>query len=95
MNEAMWLGVAWITGVLLGGIFFGGLWLTVHKLVSSQWSGPWFLGSLILRMSIILAGFYFIGNGHWERLLVCLLGLMMARLVVMRITRGAKKPEWA
>ena len=35
----------------------------------------WFLGSLLLRMSIALAGFYFIAGGHWERLLVCASGI--------------------
>ena len=38
-------------------------------------------------MSIVLAGFYFVGRGHWERLLVCLLGFVIARFIVMRLTR--------
>ena len=42
----------------------------------------WFLGSLLLRMGIALAGFYFVAGGDWERLLPCLLGFVVARLVV-------------
>ena len=72
---------------MLGAIFFGGLWWTVRKGVSSERPALWFLGSLLLRMSIALTGFYFVSGGHWERLLVCLLGFVIARLVVTRLTR--------
>ncbi|MHC4507595.1 MAG: N-ATPase subunit AtpR [Planctomycetota bacterium] len=92
MNETLALVLAWVTGVLLGAIFFGGLWWTVRKGVSSKQPAFWFFGSLLLRTSIALAGFYFIARGHWERLLVCLLGFVIARLIVTRLTRPAEKP---
>lgn len=87
MNETLRLAPALVTGVLLGAMFFGGLWWTVRKDVASQQPALWFFGSLLLRMSIALAGFYFVSGGHWERLLVCLLGFVMARLIVTRLTR--------
>ena len=79
MNEFLSLALALAAGVLLGAIFFGGLWWTVRKGVSSKQPALWFFGSLLLRMSIALAGFYFVSGGHWERLLLCLLGFVMAR----------------
>jgi len=94
MNETLILVLALATGVLLGAIFFGGLWWTVQKGVSSKRPALWFFGSLLLRTSIALVGFYFIARGHWERLLVCLLGFAMARLIVMRLTRAAEKPTY-
>ncbi len=84
MNEALSLALAMVTGVLLGVMFFGGLWWTVRKGFSSKQPGLWFFGSLMLRMSIALAGFYFVSGGHWERLLVCLVGFFLARLIVTR-----------
>jgi F1F0 ATPase subunit 2 len=87
MNETLCLAPALVTGVLLGTIFFGGLWWTVRKGVSSQRPALWFFGSLLLRMTIALAGFYVVSGGHWERLLVCLLGFVTARLIVTRLTR--------
>ena len=48
-----------VAGVLLGAIFFGGLWWTVRKGVSSKRPALWFFGSLLLRTSIVLAGFLF------------------------------------
>ena len=87
MNETLSLAPALVTGLLLGVMFFGGLWWTVRKGLSSKHPALWFFGSLLLRMSIALAGFYFVSGGHWLRLLVCLLGFVMARLIVTRLTR--------
>ena len=42
MNESLTLALAWVAGVLLGAIFFGGLWWTVRKGVSSQQPALWF-----------------------------------------------------
>ncbi|MGA7949938.1 MAG: ATP synthase subunit I [Thiobacillaceae bacterium] len=87
MNETFGLMLALVTGVLLGAIFFGGLWWTVQKGLSSKRPALWFLGSLLLRTGIALAGFYLVAAGHWERLLVCLLGFVTARMFVVRLTR--------
>jgi F1F0 ATPase subunit 2 len=86
MNETLTLVLAWVAGGVLGAIFFGGLWWTVRKGVSSQQPALWFFGSLLLRMSIALAGFYFVSGGHWDRLLACLLGFVIARFIVTRLT---------
>ena len=87
MNETLKLVLAGGAGVMLGAVFFGGLWWTVRKGVASKQPALWFLGSLLLRTAIALAGFYFVSGGHWERLLSCLLGFIMARLVVMWLIR--------
>ena len=84
MAETLILTLAWVGGGALGTFFFGGLWWTVRKGLSSRHPAPWFLGSLLLRTGIILAGFYFISDGHWSRLLACLVGFVIARLVVTR-----------
>ena len=86
MNETLTPVLALVMGLLLGAVFFGGLWWTIQKGVLSKQPVLWFFGSLLLRTSIALAGFYFIGRGHWERLLVCLLGFVMARFIVIRLT---------
>jgi F1F0 ATPase subunit 2 len=46
----------------------------------------WFLGSLLLRTSIVMAGFFMVGDGHWDRMLACLLGFVSARYIVTRLT---------
>jgi len=94
MNETVTLVLALVTGVLFGAMFFGGLWWTVRKGVSSKQPALWFFGSLLLRTSMALVGFYVIAYGHWERLLLCLLGFVMARLVVTWFTRAVEKPTY-
>ena len=87
MNESMTLLLTAVAGLLLGAVFFGGLWWTVQKGVTSNHPALWFLSSFIARMSVVLAGFYFVGSGHWQRLLCCLVGFLLARLIVTRLTR--------
>jgi F1F0 ATPase subunit 2 len=93
-NETLPLVLAFVIGVLLGAMFFGGLWWTVRKGVSSEKPALWFFGSMVLRTGAALAVFYFIARGHWERLLVCLLGFVIARFIVARLTRAAEKPTY-
>ena len=92
MNEMLTLLPALMAGVLLGAMFFGGLWWTVRKGIASKRPAAWFLGSMLLRMGLTVAGFYFVADGHWQRLLLCLLGFAMARLIVTRFTRVDEKP---
>ena len=89
MNETLTLALAFAAGAGLGAIFFGGLWWTVRKGVSSSRPALWFLGSGLLRMSIVLAGFYFVSGGQWQRLVACLVGFVIARVVVTWLTRPA------
>lgn len=87
MNEVIRMGLVGMVGLLLGAVFFGGLWWTVRNGVSSRRSALWFLGSLILRTGIVLAGFYWVSDGRWERLIACLFGFIGARFVVTGLTR--------
>jgi len=43
---------------------------------------------------LVLAGFYFIALGHWQRLLAALFGFAMARLMVTRLTRALEAPAY-
>ena len=87
MNNFLMLTIALTAGLLLGAVFFGGLWWTIRKGLSSKHPAAWFLGSLLLRMSVTLAGFYWVGRGHWERLIMCLVGFILARLTVTWLSR--------
>ncbi len=89
MSDILALALALFTGGLLGVFFFGGLWWTVQKGVTSEMPATWFLGSLLLRTCLILGGFYIVSQGHWSRLMACLLGFLIARfIVVKRLTRA-------
>lgn len=87
MNEVIGLLPALFAGVILGIIFFGGLWLTIQKGLRSKRSGLVFMGSFIVRMAIIVLGFYYVGADNWQKMLVCLGGFLLARIVITRITQ--------
>jgi hypothetical protein len=44
-------------------------------------------------MSVTLTGFYFVSGGHWERLLLCLFGFVMARQVVQWLARLSEEKQ--
>lgn len=87
MNEVITMILVFLTGALLGIIFFGGLWFTVKKSVNAKLPALLIMSSLFLRMSITVIGFYLIGNNNWQRLLLCLLGFIAARFVVLYVTQ--------
>jgi len=87
MIEACVLLLSWLVGAILGTFFFGGLWWTVRKAVSSDKPALWILASLVLRMTVALGGFLLVANRSWQRMVFCMLGFVVARMVVMRITR--------
>jgi F1F0 ATPase subunit 2 len=85
MNDLLTLASAGVAGAALGAVFFGGLWWTVRKGVASRHAAAWFLGSLMVRSGIVLAGFYVAAGDDWERLMACLLGFTLARFLVTRL----------
>ena len=95
MNDFVFWILSLITGVALGFVFFGGLWWTVRKGARSKRPVFWFFGSLIVRTGITLSGFYLISSGHWERMLLCLAGFIIARFTVVWLTKGEKKAHYA
>jgi len=85
MREAPVLVLALLAGASLGAIFFGGLWWTVRRVLSSSRPAMLFAVSLLLRTLIALAGFYLVSRGDWRRLVVCLLGFFLSRILVTRM----------
>jgi F1F0 ATPase subunit 2 len=91
MNDFVALTVVLMAGILIGGFFFGGLWWTIQKGLTSRNPVLWFFGSTLLRLSAALAGFYFIAGKDWRKLLICMLGFLIARVVVTRLTRTPRQ----
>jgi F1F0 ATPase subunit 2 len=89
MNEMLILVFAFAAGFSLGVFFFGGLWWTVNSAVTSEQPAFLFLGSLLVRMTITLTGFFLVGREHWERWLLCLLGFVLARIVVKSLIHAS------
>ena len=91
MNDLALFSVVLLAGSLIGTVFFGGLWLTVQKGLNSDHPALWFFGSTLLRTGFALAGFYFISQGDWRKILLGLLGFFIARVVITRLTVTPEK----
>lgn len=88
-HNAMHLLLAWLAGGALGAFFFGGLWWTVRKSLVANNPALWVFSSMLLRTGVTLAGFYGVSGGYWQRLLACLVGFVLARQIVLYLTREA------
>ena len=90
MSEILYVVLSLGAGILLGVFFFSGLWWTVKKGVLFIHPAFLFIVSMIIRTAVVLVGFYFVSLGHWERFLGCLVGFIIARIIVMRFTKLPK-----
>lgn len=78
------LSGAFAAGLVLGAFYFIALWRTVKRLPDTP--RPWrlMLGSAFVRMAVLLPGFYFVMSGHWERLIMALIGFILMRKLLTR-----------
>jgi F1/F0 ATPase, Methanosarcina type, subunit 2 len=78
------LSGAFAAGLVLGAFYFIALWRTVRKLPDTPRPLRLMLGSVVVRMAVVLPGFYFVMSGHWERLVMALLGFILMRKLLTR-----------
>jgi F1F0 ATPase subunit 2 len=71
-------------GLVLGLLFYGGLWITVRRIQTSPHPGLLTFGGLWIRMGLVLAGLLLVLHGRWQNALVYLIGLIAARLLLSR-----------
>jgi F1F0 ATPase subunit 2 len=74
-------------GMVLGAVFFGGLWWTVCRALTAPVPAIWFAVSTLLRMAIVVSGLYCFARLGLPSLIACLCGLLAARSAVRHFTR--------
>lgn len=76
-------------GMLLGSLYFGGLWFTVRHAARCRNPGLVVAASLFLRLGLVAFGLYWLADGHWQRYIAAVPGLLAARWVwIRRIEAG-------
>lgn len=75
--------VAFIVGILVGSLFFGGLYLTVKKLTSLKYPALFMMLSLIVRLVILAGGIYLIMDGGIKNVLSAMAGIILVRFVMI------------
>jgi F1F0 ATPase subunit 2 len=80
-------------GVVLGALYLAALWFTVQRVAMVRQPALWLSFSAALRVLLLLAGFYWVGDGQWQRLIACLAGFVVARVLATnwpRLRRTAR-----
>ena len=80
-----------VTGVALGTLYFGGLWLTVQKVSSTAYPGLLMIGSFFMRIGILLITFYWLIMSSWTFLAVGLVGFLLARTALIHRLKPQKE----
>jgi F1F0 ATPase subunit 2 len=91
LNEALSLILAFSVGMALGAFFSLNLWASVRRMTDEH--SHWYImyGNFMLRMGVVVIGFYLVMAGHWERMLAALLGFVLIREILVR--RLGRKPR--
>ncbi len=79
--------LALLAGIGVGTVFYGGLWWTVRKGITSRQPAVLFLGSFLARMAAVVPVLFLISQGRLERLALGLLGFFAARTAIVRHLR--------
>ncbi len=74
-------------GIIIGALYFGGLWLTLNRLTKTKSWSLWLGFSFLVRSSIAVAGFWLLGNGDWQRIVALLTGFMIVRFLSIKQIR--------
>jgi F1F0 ATPase subunit 2 len=75
--------IEFFIGIILGIIFFGGLYWTVLKLNYVKYPSLLIMGSFLLRMAVLLLGLYFISKNGYKGVLFALLGIIVLKFVMI------------
>ncbi len=74
---------SFIGGIILGLIFFGGLYYTTKKLSIVKRPALFVIASIVLRMAILIGGLYFIFSGDIIRLLIAIVGVFISKYIAI------------
>lgn len=89
-SKVLELLVPLAAGVVIGLLYFGGLWITTRRL--PRWKNPAvpLLGSFLVRSALCAGGVVVVSDGSAERAGVCLLGFLVGRALWIRRARCDK-----
>ncbi len=73
-----------LAGMGLGLFYFSGIWWTLRRLPNARRPAFLILGSFALRMTACALVFYLVMDGHWDGLIIALLGFLLIRRVLIR-----------
>ncbi|MBN1664667.1 MAG: ATP synthase subunit I [Deltaproteobacteria bacterium] len=90
MNTTAHIIISFMAGIVLGAVYFWGLWHTLRRLSETAKPFRWMFISYTVRVCFIMTGFYFVMGGRWERLIAAMIGFLVIREILMQRWGGRK-----
>jgi F1F0 ATPase subunit 2 len=87
------LVIASAAGLLVGALYFAGLWWAVRRLVHTRHATIGLFASTLVRLLLLLGALFWIMDGRWQRLLAAVAGVIVARAVATRAARAGVAPR--
>lgn len=75
--------VGLVGGLVLGTVLFGGLKLTVSRMVHARYPLRLLFLSMGLRFGLVLTGFGALSALHWQAAVAGLVGFLIVRLILL------------
>jgi len=79
-----WIVLSLGVGLLLGFLYYGGLWLTVLRLRSADRPGLLLLSSFLVRIALLIPLLLWLADSRFDRLVAALLGFLIMRQYLTR-----------
>lgn len=86
------LFLLFLAGMGLGLFYFGGLWLTLQKLATRQSWTVWLGISFIVRLAVVMGGFFLLMQGSWLKLVALTTGFIVTRIVMIKRIQKTSAP---
>ena len=84
-QRAAELSAGFLVGILLGLAFFGGLWWTTQRVISSHSPALLVFASLLLRMSVLAAGLFAMSQVGAGAVVAAGCGVLLVRCWMIRV----------
>lgn len=73
-----------VVGFAVGLVYFQGLWLTLSRYSGKKNFSSKLFVSFLIRLTLAIGVFYYCMQDDWQRLILLLIGFLIARQVMIR-----------
>lgn len=75
--------ISFLIGLFLGVLYFGGLYFTTQRFNNAKSPALFMILSFVLRMGVLIAGFYYLSKSGSKNILIGLLAVMLVRFIML------------
>ncbi len=89
----MYIGLGFVSGLVLGTVFFGGLFFSVRWLPKATYPGVMMLITILIRMAVLLLGLYALSAWGLWAMVSALVGILLVRMIMVKGQKRLVKKE--